>query len=110
MAAKTPVAAIAAETKKTAAAVKAIWKILSEDFFPADLEMVKFYSASQWAASPENIGRGAYLTLTFEGAVYTEMNYGSLRTKIDPALAALGLYAEQGYAWSLHVYPEVPRG
>jgi hypothetical protein len=107
-----PVAAITAETKKTAAAAKAVWKILSEDFFPADLEMVKLYSAAQWGTSPnaERLGRGACLTLTFEGAVYTEMNYGSLQTKIDQALAALGLYSEQGYAWSLHIYPKVPRG
>lgn len=47
------------------------------------------------------------LTMTFEGSLYDELNHnGSTRIydKINKIFSEYGLYAEQGYAWSLAAY------
>lgn len=45
------------------------------------------------------------LTMTFEGALYADYNYGGPSYDRIRAIAAkYGLYPEQGYAWSLALY------
>lgn len=46
------------------------------------------------------------ITMTFEGPMYHDINYGSgkILDKINKRATKYGLYAELGYAWSLALY------
>lgn len=45
------------------------------------------------------------LTMTFEGTLYADYNYGGPSyDKLRAIAAKYGLYPEQGYAWSLALY------
>lgn len=46
------------------------------------------------------------LTMTFEGPLYYELNYGNgkIHNEINKILDQYGLYSEMGYAWSLAAY------
>lgn len=48
------------------------------------------------------------ITMTFEGPMYHDINYGSekILDKINKKATKYGLYAELGYAWSLALYEE----
>lgn len=49
------------------------------------------------------------ITMTFEGPLYDIMNYSTdspLIDKLTKLLKSYGLYYEQGYMWSLALYPE----
>ena len=50
---------------------------------------------------------GDTLCMTFEGGLYDEINYGNgkIEDQINNFFSHYGLYPEQGYAWSLAVYP-----
>ena len=72
----------------------------------------RFYTPDQWAMRGESIGEGALLSMTFEGTIYEHLNYNGLEgytfalmESINAELNKLGVYYEQGFAWSLHVYP-----
>ena len=48
------------------------------------------------------------ITLTFEGPLYTALNYydqSHIRDKLDELFLHYHLYAEQGHAWSMALYP-----
>ena len=70
---------------------------------------VSFYSPKEWDARGESVGQGSLASVTFEGELYDAMNYNefgsNIAEKIRNDLGEYGLYFEQGYAWSLHVYP-----
>lgn len=46
------------------------------------------------------------LTLTFEGPLYHDINYGdaAMLDKIERLAKKYGLYPEMGYAWSMSLY------
>lgn len=46
------------------------------------------------------------ITMSFEGPLYHELNYGNGKTyqELQKFFEKRGLYFEQGYAWSLSVY------
>lgn len=44
------------------------------------------------------------LTMTFEGPLYEELNYGNAHDKLSAIFKKYGLYFEMGYAWSLTAY------
>lgn len=48
------------------------------------------------------------LTMTFEGPLYHDMNYGNqkITNKLEALFSKYRLYSEQGYAWSLSLYEE----
>lgn len=48
------------------------------------------------------------ITITFEGPMYHDINYGKRRieTEINKLAASYGLYIEYGYAWSLALYED----
>lgn len=48
------------------------------------------------------------ITLTFEGPLYTALNYydqSHIRDRLDKLFLRYHLYAEQGHAWSMALYP-----
>lgn len=44
------------------------------------------------------------ITMTFEGPLYEELNYGNAHDELEKIFNKYGLYFEQGYAWSLAAY------
>lgn len=77
----------------------------------SDLGDLNFWTPEQWDNERgEPYGRRALLTATFEGPIYALMNTGTgFPDKLVTALDTLGVYYEQGFAWSLHVYPKCAR-
>jgi len=73
---------------------------------------VNFYTTEQWAARGESVGNNAIMSLTFEGPLYRVMNCPEDMTEnlwqlgIYSIVKRHNCYAEMGYAWSLHIYPE----
>lgn len=67
-----------------------------EDRHPCDVTKQIEYN------NPETI------TMTFEGPMYHDVNYGSgkILEQIDKKAKKYGLYSELGYAWSLALYEE----
>ena len=102
----------------------------ANEFGPATKEMVledcwgdyRFYSPEEWERRGETIGNKSHLSMTFEGIIYEYINYGQTDGEIEmrqmgmkprrkdvmgaiqKALDPFDLYAELGFAWSLHVY------
>lgn len=51
---------------------------------------------------------GKTVTFTFEGPLYAAINYhdtAHIRSKMDKLFQKYRLYAEQGHAWSMALYP-----
>ena len=45
------------------------------------------------------------LTMTFEGILYDMIDMNGIPEGLEAVFEKYGLYAEQGYAWSLALYP-----
>lgn len=68
---------------------------------------VHFYEGEEWQGA---YGRGSIATMTFEGPAYQFIYYPTtakqnLLGRINQTLNDMGLYAELGHTWSMHVYP-----
>lgn len=93
----------------------AITGVLTKHFpdDPGALRDVALYSQEEWAKRKELLGNNALLSFTFEGPIYNVINgycadrklTRDFNTDLGTALAALEVYQEMGYAWSMHVYP-----
>lgn len=74
-----------------------------------NLTDVHFYSPKEWKDRGEQFGDGALASVTFEGELYDAINNNEFGTniaeKIRSDLEQHNLYYEQGYAWSMHIYP-----
>jgi hypothetical protein len=67
----------------------------------------RFWSPEEWAEKGETtMGEGAELHLTYEGPLYTALNYGRgvEYAKILEIANSHGYWFELGYAWSMHFY------
>lgn len=69
------------------------------------------YTPEEWKARGEKYGQGSLFTITTEGSLNHLINYpetaadARLLEQFGRFLEKLGVYYEQGYAWSLHFYP-----
>lgn len=85
-----------------------IEKFLAEHELQTDVAIL---STEEWAARGEPYGNKAVLSMTFEGGLYELLNYPcgrgafELGDKFRALGEDLGLYMEQGFAWSGHWYP-----
>lgn len=70
------------------------------------------YTQEEWRERGEKYGNSAVLTIVTEGPLYQLLNYGewpgATRELADfnGFLDSLGLWYEQGHAWSVHLYPK----
>ena len=69
------------------------------------------YTQEEWLARGEEYGRNSLVTIATEGPFYEILNDPSaysdkILEEFGNFLKALGLWYEQGYAWTVHLYPE----
>lgn len=73
---------------------------------------VTLYSQDDWKKRGEKYGNDAVLTLTAEGTFNHIMNYPESKAdfrivdQFNELLDRLGLWGEQGYSWTWHLYPK----
>lgn len=69
------------------------------------------YTAKEWNDRGEKYGEDSVLTIAAEGPFYRMMNEAEhwservLQEKFSKFLEKLGLWYEQGYSWTWHLYP-----
>jgi hypothetical protein len=89
---------------------KVIETTIEKNWDKEEVSRVKFYTPEEWEQGRgETIGRGAMLTMIFEESeIYDCFNYISdkfvFQEKLIAALDKIGVYYEQGFGWSLHIY------
>lgn len=72
---------------------------------------VKFYTKEKWVERGEMYGNESQMTMTFEGPFYHIYNNPEVKQDFqmledfNTILRKWNLYAEGGFAWSLHFYP-----
>jgi hypothetical protein len=85
-----------------------IWAWLEKNDLTYD---ARLYSHREWLTRSEPYGNNSLFTITTEGPLYMLLNAEWDRREDDLADAfrrfnsTLGVYFEQGYAWTLHFYP-----
>jgi hypothetical protein len=90
----TPLRAMQSELKR-------YWK--NNKLLTAD---VHFYSRKEWEDRGEDYGQDSELSVTYEGPLNTELNYGNGRVyEATRQIAEHGYWFEMGFAWSMHFYP-----
>jgi hypothetical protein len=64
------------------------------------------YTRDEWEKRGEKYGNTAVITIAAEGPFYEMMNYEiKTQEKFRAFLGTLGLWVEQGFSWSFHLYP-----
>lgn len=70
------------------------------------------YTPKEWEDRGEKYGEGSLLTIAAEGSFYRVMNDPEswsdkrLREQFVQMLNRMGLWFEQGYSWTWHIYPK----
>lgn len=75
----------------------------------------RVYTRDEWEKRGEKYGNDALVTIAAEGSFYEMMNYpNSYELKTQDRFRAfikqMGLFMEQGLAWTWHFYPETESG
>jgi hypothetical protein len=86
-----------------------VWAWLEQHALAHDATL---YSSAEWAKRGESVGRNSLFTIASEGPLYQLVNGMNDSPPARRTLSAfnmmlkkLGLYYEQGHAWTLHFYP-----
>jgi hypothetical protein len=86
---------------------RVVWQWLHDNELLGDTFM---YSRKAWIDRGETMGTDALFTITTEGEMYALFNYADSawaykkQDEFNELLKRLGLWYEQGYAWSFHFY------
>jgi len=86
---------------------KAVWAWLVKRKLTYDTHL---YTPEKWRARGEKYGNDALFTITTEGELNHILNYPESKhdfkviDDFSKFLKKLGVYYEQGHAWSLHFY------